>query len=115
MYDTPGEYKVSLTVVKDDGTKDTTTHVVIVKNLPKQVSIEPSVSSGKTGTSVEFSIKATGQIESYAWDFGDGTANSSEANPVHVFQKAGKYQVILSARYTDGTVKTAEMTFSVED
>ena len=115
MYDTPGEYTVTLTVVKDDGTKDTTNRVIIVKSIPKQVNIESSVSSGKAGSSVDFSTRATGQIESYSWDFGDTTANSSEPNPTHVYDKSGKYRVTLTVRYADGTTKNAEINFTVED
>lgn len=44
-YENPGEYQVSLTVVKDDGTKDTTTRKIIIKDIPKSLKINTSVSS----------------------------------------------------------------------
>ncbi|MFB0964784.1 MAG: PKD domain-containing protein [Patescibacteria group bacterium] len=44
-YENPGEYEVSLTVVKDDGSKDTTTRKIIIKDIPKSLKINTSVSS----------------------------------------------------------------------
>lgn len=33
--------------------------------------------------------------ESYAWDFGDGSASSTELNPVHTYESFGEYTVTL--------------------
>ena len=47
-----------------------------------------------------FTDKSTGHINSWHWDFGDGTS-SSEQNPHHLFPAAGKYRVCLSAYNSD--------------
>jgi microbial collagenase len=63
----------------------------------------------------EFTTEGTtGQVQSYSWDFGDGSS-STEPNPNHAFEKAGKYTVKLSATYVDGTIARAEMSFEVEE
>lgn len=40
---------------------------------------------------------------SLAWDFGDGSASSSEANPVHNYAAVGSYTVKLTATGEDGS------------
>lgn len=49
-YDNPGEYEISLTVVKDDGSKDTVTRKIVIKDIPKTLKVNTSVSSGIVGS-----------------------------------------------------------------
>ncbi|MHA1674253.1 MAG: PKD domain-containing protein [Promethearchaeota archaeon] len=41
---------------------------------------------------------------SYEWDFGDGSTNSTEQNPIHQFQSTGNYSVSLKVTDSDGNV-----------
>lgn len=43
---------------------------------------------------IAFIDESEGKINSWNWDFGDGTT-SSEQNPIHVYKEAGKYVVVL--------------------
>jgi PKD repeat protein len=54
-------------------------------------------------------------VQSYSWDFWDGSSSDTEPSPSHAFEKAGKYTVKLSATYADGTIGRAEMSFEVEE
>jgi len=47
---------------------------------------------------------------SYSWDFGDGSAVSTEENPTHVYETAGTYIVVLTATNEkgDSTVTKAD-------
>ncbi|MBI4214892.1 PKD domain-containing protein [archaeon] len=47
----------------------------------------------------------TGNVE-YFWDFGDGTQTSG-FSPTHVFKKAGRYQIVLTAQNGTSTVTQA--------
>jgi len=47
---------------------------------------------------VAFQDESEGQITSWKWDFGDG-ATSAEQFPIHQYQKAGEYVVVL---YVEG-------------
>lgn len=47
---------------------------------------------------VAFKDLSAGRITSWKWDFGDGQT-ATEQNPIHTYQNAGQYVVIL---YTDG-------------
>jgi len=44
---------------------------------------------------VAFQDQSEGQITTWHWDFGDG-ATSTEQNPIHQYQKAGEYVVVLN-------------------
>lgn len=55
-----------------------------------------------TSNSVLFTDKSTGTLDSWFWEFGDGTF-STEQNPVHDYQRAGVYLVCLSVKDSAGT------------
>ena len=50
--------------------------------------------SGECPLSVQFSDSSTGSITSWDWNFGDG-ANSSDQNPIHVYETTGTFSVRL--------------------
>jgi len=50
---------------------------------------------------VAFRDQSAGQINSWKWDFGDGTT-SSDQHPVHTYTKPGRYIVILYIEGPDG-------------
>jgi PKD repeat protein len=61
-----------------------------------------SVTVGLPPISVEFQDLSHGEITSWAWDFdSDGTIDSEEQNPTHIFDEAGSYDVTLTV--SDGT------------
>ncbi|WP_246589144.1 PKD domain-containing protein [Methanofollis formosanus] len=64
---------------------------------PSLPSVETSanVTSGEAPLAVQFTSRVTGtQPFSYSWDFDDGTT-SNEENPLHEFNRAGTYHVVL--------------------
>lgn len=61
-----------------------------------------TISTGPT-YSVQFQSVYNKTALSYLWDFGDGTT-STQANPIHNFSRAGKYDVSLSITSTGGCV-----------
>lgn len=63
-------------------------------------------------------ITFTNASQNYAtssWDFGDGSAKSTDANPVHTFPAAGDYNVVLTVTNANGKtqdVNTQKVTVS---
>lgn len=113
-YDAPGEYTVTFTVVKDDGTKDVISRKIVLKDPPKALKINSSVSSGIVGKGIDFDVFGSiGQIESYSWDFGDESPLSAEPTPSHAYEADGTYTVKLQVRYADGTLRNAEKEMTV--
>ncbi len=47
-------------------------------------------------------------VQSYLWDFGDNTEQSTETSPVHVYENSGKYTVKLTITFSSGETKTIE-------
>lgn len=57
---------------------------------------------------VTFKDESRGAINKWHWDFGDGTS-SDEQNPVHQYEKAGKYLVILDIEGSEGKARMANV------
>jgi PKD repeat protein len=53
-------------------------------------------------------------IESYEWDFGDGTTSAS-AKPSHVYEKSGTYSVTLTVKDSAGNLNSAKIQTTVYD
>ncbi|MEL6270567.1 MAG: PKD domain-containing protein, partial [Chloroflexota bacterium] len=109
-YNAPGEYQVTLTV-SDGVTQSTATGTVSV-GAGLQAAFTPQQANVTAGEGVTFDSSAsTGNIVSYAWQFGDG-GTSAEANPTYPYNAPGEYQVTLTI--SDGvTQSTATGTVSV--
>ena len=90
---------------------DTTNYTMAYANTIINVTVPPllpvanfnsNVSSGYVPLTVQFtdsSLYAT----SWQWRFGDGTANSTQQNPVHTFVTTGTRTVILTVINANGT------------
>lgn len=50
-----------------------------------------------------------------SWDFGDGSAASSEENPVHTYAADGNYTVKLTATGSDGSTHTSTQAVAIAD
>lgn len=65
-------------------------------------------------------VKFTSSVEdgtppfTYSWDFGDGTPPGTEANPSHVYQKAGEFTATLTVKDSKGLAGSEEYDVLVE-
>ena len=108
-YREPGEYDISLTVKGSTDNEDTETKSKVIKIIEAG-----GVAAGFNGTpvigsgplEVQFIDKSVGEVGSWEWDFGDGGAKATEANPKHTFFEKGKYDVKLIVNSTDGKADT---------
>ena len=74
--------------------------------------ITTSADSGRVPLTVEFSsagsVGGDGEPITYAWDFdGDGTTDSTEANPVHTYTEKGQYRARLTVTSSENADLTA--------
>ena len=70
------------------------------------VDFEADVLTGRKPLSVQFTLLAQGCIDRCVWSFGDGTF-STERNPVHTYEQAGSYRVILTVTPSRGEPASA--------
>jgi len=69
-----------------------------------EVNVTASVISGVDKVTTAFTSQVSGLkgTASYLWNFGDGTATSTEANPTHTYESAGYYTVTLTVTDSAG-------------
>ncbi|HXH17713.1 MAG TPA: PKD domain-containing protein, partial [Chitinophagales bacterium] len=114
FYDSAGYYDVSL-IAYNGICYDTMTKQQYIYVTPyPQADFAMSVNSGCVGTGVNFTdISATDTTTaSWAWNFGDGGADSI-ANPSHVFNTTGSYNVQLIVWSSIGCSDTASKSIAV--
>ncbi|HVG38962.1 MAG TPA: PQQ-dependent sugar dehydrogenase, partial [Pyrinomonadaceae bacterium] len=71
-------------------------------SAPLQVSFNASASSDPDGDALK-----------YEWDFGDATAKSTAANPVHTYQATGTFTAVLRVTDARGSSGTASVKITV--
>jgi len=71
---------------------------------------------GPPPLSVAFTAEAEcGAQPTYKWDFGDGSAASSEQNPSHTYAKEGDYTASITVSSPGGATATDEIDIFVEE
>ena len=118
-FNSAGTYQVSLTVEDAEGLSDSDSISITVGEAVNQPPMALATATPLSGTA-PLEVSFTGDnstddegVTGYTWDFGDGTAQSNEANPVHVFTSSGIYQVLLTVVDSEGLTDTDSVTIVV--
>jgi PKD repeat protein len=103
-YSAPGKYTVTLTVTNGGGSDTLVRHNFIIVRAanPPRAQFTAYPQDGEAPLAVTFLDLSWGYPTSRVWDFGDGTG-STEINPVHVYEKPGKYTVTLTVTNDAGS------------
>ncbi|HEX2607227.1 MAG TPA: PKD domain-containing protein, partial [Flavisolibacter sp.] len=108
-YFNPGSYSIKL-IVKNTGGIDSVIKEQWITVYPNPiVRFTADDSTGCLPFPVQFSNQSTtskGTIDSWTWDFGDGTTSMLE-QPKHIYSNAGAYNVTLKAINNFGCVGSA--------
>ena len=99
-YQTPGNKEVTLTVWNQQ-CSDVVKKPLFVEDPKPEISFSADTTEGCAALRVQFRNK-TQNATSYRWVWGDGTPDSYEKEPVHVFKFAGQWDVTLIATGTGG-------------
>lgn len=114
LYPNPGTYTIVLTVTTTDGCSDTAMGAAIIHPLPVVQFDSLIVCRGDT---VQFSnqttILNTDVIQSWNWNFGDGSPADTSHSPLHVFPSPGSYNVKLTATSNNGCVDSLVKTITI--
>ena len=113
VYQNPGTYIVTLTVLGANG-KTTTTIDSVVVAQPGAV-LSAAVAAICQGQSVTLKSSGNQRVKSYNWDFGDGTVVSDADSTVsHVYATAGTYQAKLVVADSLGCQVAAAATDAID-
>ncbi len=97
IYTEPGIYTVSLTAKSLTGatsTKVRQQYIIVRDKNPLEADFLANPTFGKAPLTVQFTDCSKGAVKEWSWDFGDG-GTAYEQNPIHVYQRPGKYTVTL--------------------
>jgi len=120
VWDTPGSYMVTLTVMDGDGNLDTDVALVTVLDVtPPQAAITASPGVIDEDHGVTFSGSGSRDnvgVVRFEWDFGDrNTSVTASPLVLHAYDDPGNYTVFLTVFDAAGTPATANITITVND
>jgi PKD repeat protein len=98
-YNMPGTFTATLNVTGASGLTSTRSTNIIVTPL---ANFTANPSYGQMPLNVQFTDQSTGTITNWDWNFGDGSAHSSEKNPSHTYNDAGYYTAVLTVAASNG-------------
>jgi len=101
----PGSYTIRLTVTGPGGTDVAIKRDAIEVTdgaTPPSAEFTASTTSGAAPLQVAFADQSIGVVDSWSWNFGDGTS-STHSNPTHVYADPGVYTVSLTVSGPTGT------------
>ena len=104
-YNKTGLYSVALTASNAKGSNVLTksSYIAVSSVLAAPVTnFSASPTSGSTPLTVGFTDQSKGDPISWKWTFGDGNT-STDKNPVHTYNKTGKYSVALTTTNAGGS------------
>ena len=102
-YENFGSYSVSLTVTGIDGVDtEIKNDYIVVQYVTPVANFTVDHTSGFAPLTVNFSDASAGAIDTWEWDFGDGSPVSSDQNPTHTYENFGSYSVSLTVTGIDG-------------
>lgn len=109
-YAAAGNYNVKYTIITDIGCiADTVSHVVTLNDPP--TANFTSTGPFCEGNTINFTDNSTAGVDSWIWDFGDGSPVSNVQNPSHAYAGPGTYPVTLTVG--TGSCQSLPYTFNV--
>lgn len=119
VYNAPGIYQVTLTVVNTDGCINSVTQSITVSALPVAVFSYTSACSGNSTAFTDLSYTSSGElITGWFWNFNDpnaipGSDTSDIQHPEYNFSDQGLYNVSLTVTTATGCESTVVMPVQV--
>ncbi|HRH65092.1 MAG TPA: PKD domain-containing protein [Bacteroidia bacterium] len=115
VYENPGNYDVSLSIVSPEGCSDSITveNTVIVHGFPTAAFSQSGNVVSSYNPEIFFNDNSI-DAAFWEWDFGDGSVPSFESGPSHVYPDTGAYLVRLIVTSHGGCTDTVYSTLRVE-
>ncbi|HEY0039442.1 MAG TPA: PKD domain-containing protein, partial [Flavisolibacter sp.] len=109
-YTAPGNYNVTLTAGNAYGCFSIVEQKPLIVNALPSVVFTPSLPTciNSVVTFTDNSVANSGNINKWTWNFGSGTAGSSQQSPSFTYTATGTYPVSLQVETDKGCVSTIE-------
>lgn len=102
-YTTAGTFTVTLTVTGPGGSNTLIrAGYITVTGAPPVANFSANPTSGIKPLTVQFSDESTNIINTWSWDFGDGSTSTAQ-NPYHTYSSLGTFTVTLTVTGPDGS------------
>ena len=109
----PGKKTIRLKVKGPGGTSEATQTIVISPRYePVKAKAKASPESGTAPLKVQMTSQISGEVTSVRWQFGDGQF-STNASPIHTFNQASNYPVVLVVYPADPAQRPHESRLSI--
>ena len=114
-YVTAADYTVTVTVTDSSGPVQSATRTITVSAEGMEVRITATPSVGRPPLGVSFNTLVTGGTApfAYSWNFGDGSAGSSQKNPSHTYYAAGEFTATVIVRDSSAPQQVVQATASL--
>ncbi len=107
-YRSPGTYLIVLTVSNQNQSSTTSLFVTVGEAPPEPAEPSASFTCQTEGLKILCIDQSSGDVTSWAWDFGDGSKSSSQ-NVTHTYRTEGGYIVSLKVRGPGGEDSTSQV------
>ena len=107
-YTTAGPFTVTLTNTYANCTTTATSNITIGAALVPAFTAAPT-SACQAPLAVQFTDQTSPVPTQWTWDFGDGSATSSQQNPLHTYTGTGNFNVKLTATTAAGCTGTTTL------
>ena len=107
-FENPGSYDVTLMIhaANGDSIVNNSGFITVQDQSLPNAEFTATPLSGSAPVNVSFIDQSTGvEPLSYLWNFGDGSVESLEKNPVHLYNTPGNYTVILTVTNSAGSAE----------
>jgi len=105
-FDVPGTYTVTLTVT--DGLRHSSASAEVTVDPSLFAYFATNTLNQSERLEVQFYDTSAGGPTAWQWSFGDGSANTTEQDPVHTFPAPGTYDVMLTVAGNNQTNTTCQ-------
>lgn len=110
-YANAGTYTVTF-IAKSTFGNDTSTQNIVIPISQPSISHSGNLNPGST---INFLVNSSVNINSYLWDFGDLTATSTLANPTHSYTSNGTYIVSSNVEFSSTCQRLIYDTIQIQD